>query len=105
MIRRPPRPTLFPYTTLFRSVPPCPGDRDALRAPASLRRRSRVVLDQGRGGPRDPLAARAPARARRCARTSVARVVSGRPDEPRRLLRGPPRREQARGASCADLGG
>src|SRR2546422_5463528 len=26
MIRRPPRSTLFPYTTLFRSVP---GDRDA----------------------------------------------------------------------------
>src|SRR3712207_8375784 len=27
MIRRPPRSTLFPYTTLFRSVPPgrCPG--------------------------------------------------------------------------------
>src|SRR2546426_8117210 len=23
MIRRPPRSTLFPYTTLFRSVPPC----------------------------------------------------------------------------------
>src|SRR2546428_5267472 len=27
MIRRPPRSTLFPYTTLFRSVPP--GDRPA----------------------------------------------------------------------------
>src|SRR5256885_8740795 len=33
MIRRPPRSTLFPYTTLFRSVspppgqPPCPGGR------------------------------------------------------------------------------
>src|SRR3712207_8799569 len=25
MIRRPPRSTLFPYTTLFRSVPPLPG--------------------------------------------------------------------------------
>src|SRR5687768_18014286 len=24
MIRRPPRSTLFPYTTLFRSNPPCP---------------------------------------------------------------------------------
>src|SRR5438034_8163743 len=44
MIRPPPGSTLFPYTTLFRS-----------------RRRSRVVLDQGRGGPRDPLAARGPA--------------------------------------------
>src|SRR5436189_4262310 len=26
MIRRPPRSTLFPYTTLFRSAPPLPGD-------------------------------------------------------------------------------
>src|SRR2546430_6013225 len=25
MIRRPPRSTLFPYTTLFRSTYPCPG--------------------------------------------------------------------------------
>src|SRR3989442_10818477 len=25
MIRRPPRSTLFPYTTLFRSVQPCPA--------------------------------------------------------------------------------
>src|SRR2546430_4469781 len=25
MIRRPPRSTLFPYTTLFRSAAPCPG--------------------------------------------------------------------------------
>src|SRR3712207_8901957 len=29
MIRRPPRSTLFPYTTLFRSVRPGPLDRDA----------------------------------------------------------------------------
>src|SRR3712207_7317145 len=28
MIRRPPRSTLFPYTTLFRSVPPGAGPRD-----------------------------------------------------------------------------
>src|SRR2546422_8288104 len=38
MIRRPPRSTLFPYTTLFRS-----GERSALR---------------GRGGPRPPLCPR-----------------------------------------------
>src|SRR3712207_8644474 len=31
MIRRPPRSTLFPYTTLFRSRVP-PGDDDVLRA-------------------------------------------------------------------------
>src|SRR5687768_18081257 len=36
MIRRPPRSTLFPYTTLFRSVVPTPG-----------------LLDRGRGGGRD----------------------------------------------------
>src|SRR3712207_7283115 len=28
MIRRPPRSTLFPYTTLFRSLPPHVGERD-----------------------------------------------------------------------------
>src|SRR5256884_2303966 len=48
MIRRPPRSTLFPYTTLFRSPPPCPLARQvppsrkaphppALRTPASSR--------------------------------------------------------------------
>src|SRR6266704_2481858 len=31
MIRRPPRSTLFPYTTLFRSSPPCSADRTARR--------------------------------------------------------------------------
>src|SRR3712207_4948101 len=30
MIRRPPRSTLFPYTTLFRSYPPPPGASDIL---------------------------------------------------------------------------
>src|SRR5690242_21504731 len=33
MIRRPPRSTLFPYTTLFRS-PECATDTDCVRAPA-----------------------------------------------------------------------
>src|SRR2546426_11744210 len=32
MIRRPPRSTLFPYTTLFRSVPPRPADLRRVRA-------------------------------------------------------------------------
>src|SRR5258708_26676514 len=31
MIRRPPRSTLFPYTTLFRSCPPPPGGTAASR--------------------------------------------------------------------------
>src|SRR6266446_9617706 len=42
MIRRPPRSTLFPYTTLFRSRPtwrrrPRPGRRCGFRKPASFR--------------------------------------------------------------------
>src|SRR2546430_7091012 len=41
MIRRPPRSTLFPYTTLFRSVQPAaghPGDRPRPRGVAAPRR-------------------------------------------------------------------
>src|SRR3712207_7830639 len=38
MIRRPPRSTLFPYTTLFRSdVLLAPGEGDAVRALAEIR--------------------------------------------------------------------
>src|SRR2546430_10665691 len=43
MIRRPPRSTLFPYTTLFRSAPftpfcwTCPPNRRSRRAPAGAR--------------------------------------------------------------------
>src|SRR5256885_3839032 len=36
MIRRPPRSTLFPYTTLFRSQPSPRGTGDAARAAAGL---------------------------------------------------------------------
>src|SRR2546430_4572744 len=36
MIRRPPRSTLFPYTTLFRSVDSCPNCAAAARARSSL---------------------------------------------------------------------
>src|SRR2546430_6765906 len=50
MIRRPPRSTLFPYTTLFRSLQPDPGRarrrRPRLRAPA----------DDGDSGPTGPAA-------------------------------------------------
>src|SRR6266704_2448518 len=41
MIRRPPRSTLFPYTTLFRSAEPLPDSRDPRR---------RVLRDGHRGG-------------------------------------------------------
>src|SRR5436190_16125029 len=39
MIRRPPRSTLFPYTTLFRSGPARRPRRPARRTPPALRRR------------------------------------------------------------------
>src|SRR3712207_8007385 len=49
MIRRPPRSTLFPYTTLFRSRHPVRGFT------GSVERRAEFVTEQGRpvdGGPR-----------------------------------------------------
>src|SRR3712207_7218526 len=47
MIRRPPRSTLFPYTTLFRSLRPPDPDGPGLRRP-----RCRGRGRQGRGGDR-----------------------------------------------------
>src|SRR5258708_20217223 len=41
MIRRPPRSTLFPYTTLFRSGPAPPPRRSPTRAPELLVRQPR----------------------------------------------------------------
>src|SRR3712207_7886459 len=74
MIRRPPRSTLFPYTTLFRSRPPGVrldhrrrlGERDRRRrlaprpggAPARLRRPLRRRLTAARHGPPFSVAAR-----------------------------------------------
>src|SRR3712207_7857351 len=59
MIRRPPRSTLFPYTTLFRSRAPRPRDQRAvrlLRRPRPPRRRgprrgSRVIETRVRAAP------------------------------------------------------
>src|SRR2546426_2396416 len=48
MIRRPPRSTLFPYTTLFRSLPPLPSARPRFRAPPGTGLRSRVLVLQDR---------------------------------------------------------
>src|SRR5689334_25200445 len=45
MIRRPPRSTLFPYTTLFRSTPTA-SPRRCLAAPASLERAVRLVRSE-----------------------------------------------------------
>src|SRR2546430_3191210 len=68
MIRRPPRPTLFPYTTLSRSRPAAPpaahlhADRDARSARAPWRRASRAGRSRGgRPACRDPPAGRGPA--------------------------------------------
>src|SRR3712207_8685404 len=41
MIRRPPRSTLFPYTTLFRSSAARPAPRSTSRAPTATRSTSR----------------------------------------------------------------
>src|SRR5258708_26035378 len=43
MIRRPPRSTLFPYTTLFRSGAETPGGRRSRPAPAGRCRRTRTT--------------------------------------------------------------
>src|SRR5688572_32545279 len=45
MIRRPPRSTLFPYTTLFRSVANCLGERLALAIFGNV---SKLVSDVGK---------------------------------------------------------
>src|SRR2546423_9066165 len=56
MIRRPPRSTLFPYTTLFRSRSPTGGGAgDGTRQGAGGRpsaRRRRPLPERGPGGPR-----------------------------------------------------
>src|SRR5256885_12771303 len=52
MIRRPPRSTLFPYTTLFRSVQPGRGARPHPGGAAALRRPRDGGFPPDRGGPR-----------------------------------------------------
>src|SRR2546427_1338607 len=62
MIRRPPRSTLFPYTTLFRSLRVIPGGAgggfaatrlDVLKRQKTLERQRRLVLEGGPGPERD----------------------------------------------------
>src|SRR5262249_61227233 len=43
MLRRPPRSTLFPYTTLFRSQSPCHLARGGARRPTAARGHDRVA--------------------------------------------------------------
>src|SRR3712207_8348658 len=49
MIRRPPRSTLFPYTTLFRSPRRRPGPGVVRRRPGEHRREERARSGPGRG--------------------------------------------------------
>src|SRR5688572_31335738 len=51
MIRRPPRSTLFPYTTLFRSTLGCPAGRSGGRCAAAGGRGLRPRADGGAGHP------------------------------------------------------
>src|SRR5256885_9946558 len=50
MIRRPPRSTLFPYTTLFRSVRPGGLPRSAQRAAQALQRQGHLLGQHTRRG-------------------------------------------------------
>src|SRR2546425_9760439 len=57
MIRRPPRSTLFPYTTLFRSQPMVTLERGNLPGPIVGAGAEAVQEDDGRGVGRAPAAA------------------------------------------------
>src|SRR3712207_4384214 len=70
MIRRPPRSTLFPYTTLFRSTVP------TYRLYGTLPRRRIQVVCQTKGGSRWPMTGRAGAR-RHSARRRTSRPTRG----------------------------
>src|SRR2546429_1461964 len=52
MIRRPPRSTLFPYTTLFRSLYSAPHDRLTAQGPTRMRTAGRAA--DGVAGARTP---------------------------------------------------
>src|SRR3712207_8828815 len=54
MIRRPPRSTLFPYTTLFRSRAPVPGERHHPHAAAAVLPGHLAVAGAVRGLRRSP---------------------------------------------------
>src|SRR6266480_1006597 len=100
MIRRPPRSTLFPYTTLFRSRRLARADPAAAGAPPPARPAAEA-LDRRRTGPRrapadasrdDRMELRAADR-RRADPVRAARIVRRRlPDRRRRLALRPRRR-------------
>src|SRR3712207_9566761 len=87
MIRRPPRSTLFPYTTLFRSclvVDAARPDRVDV-APVALRLwvDQRVAVDLGRGGEQQPggLGLRQAQRLVRAERSDLQRLDGPRSEE------------------------
>src|SRR3989454_6691167 len=113
MIRRPPRSTLFPYTTLFRSVAYGEGNRssseDIERRQREAKSSARVPVACGSGSARDqatPVGRIRPTqrilRAVQSARLSVRRGEQTALPAPRRDVR---RRDQSRrgGASGAQL--
>src|SRR3712207_8966614 len=53
MIRRPPRSTLFPYTTLFRSEDGQEGEREQERLPAQVHKGASLLCPGERGQPRE----------------------------------------------------
>src|SRR3712207_8385346 len=76
MIRRPPRSTLFPYTTLFRSVP---GDEHRVDAELVRRRARRVDRVGGRLDADHP--ATGPVEVEREAADAAVEVPHGRSEE------------------------
>src|SRR2546430_6090211 len=78
MIRRPPRSTLFPYTTLFRSCPAAGGDAGASAVAGDPRNGQRTVRAGGAGARRASIA---PDLARRVEAGVAAGRVAPRSEE------------------------
>src|SRR3989442_1902563 len=84
MIRRPPRSTLFPYTTLFRSTRP--GEQaETVARRARLRRDDEVAVDQGEQRGKTPKKSRILARPARRSEEHTSELQS-RPHLVCRLL-------------------
>src|SRR5256886_15159357 len=97
MIRRPPRSTLFPYTTLFRSpFSPAYGPRSPPRHPAAPPQRSRAL-----DGPGRPVGTAHAARIRVVRRAQACGVPRALVT---RTLRPPVRRDRARHRAAAAAG-
>src|SRR3989442_12381965 len=97
MIRRPPRSTLFPYTTLFRSTRP--GEQaETVARRARLRRDDEVAVDQGEQRGKTPKKSRILARPARAVSDTAAlgRLPERRTELGADDLDFPARREEAR---------